>query len=78
MANSFATSVGAGTITYAQACIIACFAEYISCIALRKNVTDTIRWKIVDDVDLLKSAEKTAAFGIPLTIMKLVMIPNVD
>jgi len=48
VANSFANAVAAKTITYPQAIAVACVAEFIGCMALGKNVTDTIRGKIIN------------------------------
>jgi len=48
VANAFANAVGAKTITYPQAMAVACVAEFVGCMALGKNVTDTIRKKIVN------------------------------
>ena len=48
VANAFANAVGCGTVTHRSACMIACVFEFIGCIALGSNVTDTIRSKMVD------------------------------
>ncbi|KAF9583524.1 Na+/Pi symporter [Lunasporangiospora selenospora] len=48
VANSFATSVGSGSITLAQALIIACFCEFFGAYLLGANTTETIKGGIVD------------------------------
>ncbi|KAF9904893.1 hypothetical protein EC991_002256 [Linnemannia zychae] len=48
VANSFATSVGSGSITLAQALIIACFCEFGGAFFLGANTTETIKGGIVD------------------------------
>ncbi|KAG0308243.1 Na+/Pi symporter [Linnemannia gamsii] len=48
VANSFATSVGSGSITLAQALIIACFMEFGGAYFLGANTTETIKGGIVD------------------------------
>lgn len=48
VANSFATSVGSGSITLAQALIIACFCEFGGAFLLGANTTETIKGGIVD------------------------------
>ncbi|KAG0037726.1 hypothetical protein BGZ82_001978 [Podila clonocystis] len=47
VANSFATSVGSGSITLAQALIIACFCEFGGAFLLGANTTETIKGGIV-------------------------------
>ncbi|KAF9584185.1 Na+/Pi symporter [Lunasporangiospora selenospora] len=48
VANSFATSVGSGTITLAQALIIACFCEFGGAFLLGASTTETIKGGIVE------------------------------
>ncbi|KAF9341354.1 Na+/Pi symporter [Linnemannia elongata] len=48
VANAFATSVGSGSITLAQALIIACFCEFGGAFFLGANTTETIKGGIVD------------------------------
>lgn len=48
VANAFATSVGSGSITLAQALIIACFCEFGGAFLLGANTTETIKGGIVD------------------------------
>jgi len=45
VANAFANAVAAKTLTYKQAVLVACVAEFVGVMALGKNVTDTIRSK---------------------------------
>ncbi|KAG0076416.1 hypothetical protein BGZ93_000711 [Podila epicladia] len=47
VANSFATSVGSGSITLAQALIIACFCEFGGAFLLGADTTETIKGGIV-------------------------------
>ncbi|KAF9898005.1 Na+/Pi symporter [Lobosporangium transversale] len=47
VANSFATSVGSGSVTLAQALIIACFCEFFGAFLLGANTTETIKSGIV-------------------------------
>ncbi|KAF9312502.1 hypothetical protein BG003_006230 [Podila horticola] len=47
VANSFATSVGSGSITLAQALLIACFCEFGGAFLLGANTTETIKGGIV-------------------------------
>ncbi|KAF9924125.1 Na+/Pi symporter [Linnemannia zychae] len=47
VANAFATSVGSGTITLAQALIIACFCEFGGAFLLGASTTETIKSGIV-------------------------------
>lgn len=48
VANSFATSVGAGSLTLRWACIIAGVMEFLGAFLMGSNVTDTVRKKIID------------------------------
>ena len=48
VANSFATSVGSGSLTLKQAVLIGCFTEASGAIFLGKNTSETIRGKIID------------------------------
>jgi len=66
VANSFANAVAAKTITYGQAAGIACVAEFVGAIALGKNVTDTIRKKIVA-VDRFSEDPYTLMLGMSCT-----------
>ncbi|KAF9385385.1 Na+/Pi symporter [Podila verticillata] len=47
VANSFATSVGSGSITFVQALIIACFCEFGGAFLLGAHTTETIKGDIV-------------------------------
>mmetsp|Transcript_22623 Transcript_22623/g.90676 ORF Transcript_22623/g.90676 Transcript_22623/m.90676 type:complete len:657 (-) Transcript_22623:121-2091(-) len=48
VANAFATSVGAGSINLLWACIIGGVMEFAGAVLLGKQVTDTVRKKIID------------------------------
>ena len=48
VANSFATSVGSGSLTLKQAVLIGMFTEASGAILLGKNTSETIRGKIID------------------------------
>ncbi|KAG0205615.1 hypothetical protein BGX28_002774, partial [Mortierella sp. GBA30] len=48
VANSFATSVGSGSITLAQALIIACFCEFGGAFLLGANTTEAIKGGIIE------------------------------
>lgn len=48
VANSFATSVASKSIKLWQACVIACFAEFLGALLLGSGVAETIRKGIVD------------------------------
>lgn len=47
VANSFATSVSSGSLTLAQACIIACFTELLGAVLLGANTAETIKGGIL-------------------------------
>jgi solute carrier family 20 (sodium-dependent phosphate transporter) len=48
VANAFATSVGAGSITLRNACLIAAVAEFSGAVLLGSHVTETVRSKIIN------------------------------
>lgn len=48
VANAFATSVGAKSLTLRQACVIAVFMEFLGAFLLGKDVADTVRKKIIN------------------------------
>eukprot|EP00123_Amoebidium_parasiticum_P013723 comp22115_c0_seq1/m.32323 comp22115_c0_seq1/g.32323 ORF comp22115_c0_seq1/g.32323 comp22115_c0_seq1/m.32323 type:complete len:542 (-) comp22115_c0_seq1:288-1913(-) len=48
VANSFATAVGAGTLTLGQVCVIAFFTEFLGAIALGANTAKTIGGDIIN------------------------------
>eukprot|EP00188_Purpureofilum_apyrenoidigerum_P000675 Plantae.Rhodophyta-Purpureofilum_apyrenoidigerum.ctg131.p1 GENE.Plantae.Rhodophyta-Purpureofilum_apyrenoidigerum.ctg131~~Plantae.Rhodophyta-Purpureofilum_apyrenoidigerum.ctg131.p1 ORF type:complete len:691 (-),score=122.91 Plantae.Rhodophyta-Purpureofilum_apyrenoidigerum.ctg131:34-2106(-) len=48
VANAFATSVGAGSISLLWACVIAGVMEFLGAVFLGSQVTDTVRKKIID------------------------------
>ena len=62
VANAFANAVGAGTVTHFQACCLACIGEIIGVVALGKNVTDTVRKKMVK-VDWFEQDPYVLALG---------------
>ncbi|GAN06995.1 solute carrier family 20 [Mucor ambiguus] len=47
VANSFATSVASGSLSLAQACIIACFTEFLGALLLGSHTADTIKGGIL-------------------------------
>lgn len=49
VANAFATSVGAGSLTLRTACVIAAVMEFLGALLMGNNVTDTVRKKVIDD-----------------------------
>merc|ERR1719163_668660 len=65
VANAFANAVGAGTLTHRGACLIACVFEFVGVVGLGKDVTDTIRKKMVD-VDLFKHDPYVLATGMSM------------
>eukprot|EP00834_Sanchytrium_tribonematis_P006680 NODE_515_length_6587_cov_0.940197.p2 type:complete len:486 gc:universal NODE_515_length_6587_cov_0.940197:2694-1237(-) len=50
VSNSFSTSVGSGSITLMQACIIACFTEFFGAVLLGSNTTKTISGIVNNDL----------------------------
>ncbi len=48
VANAFATSVGAGSLSLRWACVIAAVMEFLGALLMGNNVTDTVRKKIID------------------------------
>ncbi|KAI0563978.1 Phosphate transporter [Gracilaria domingensis] len=48
VANAFATSVGAGSLSLKWACVIAAVMEFTGAVLLGGNVSDTVRKKIID------------------------------
>lgn len=62
VANSFATSVGAGVLTLKQALIIASIFEFAGAVAMGSRVTDTVRKKIVDH-DIFSDDIEILMFG---------------
>ncbi|KAJ2010927.1 hypothetical protein IWW57_006784, partial [Coemansia sp. S610] len=47
VANSFASSVSSGSLTLAQACIIAIFTEFLGAFLLGSNTSETIKGGIL-------------------------------
>ncbi|CDF34368.1 unnamed protein product [Chondrus crispus] len=48
VANAFATSVGAGSLSLKWACVIAAVMEFLGAFLMGGSVTDTVRKKIID------------------------------
>ena len=65
VANAFANAVGSGTLTYRQACMIACVFEFVGVVALGSEVTDTIKTKMVE-VKYFKSDPYVLALGMSM------------
>ncbi|KAI7906280.1 phosphate transporter [Cokeromyces recurvatus] len=69
VANSFATSVSAGSLTLAQACIVACFTEFGGAVLLGAATAETIKGGIlsvsyyVDQPEMLMLAMLCAIVG---------------
>lgn len=60
VANAFATSVGAGSLSLKWACVIAAVMEFLGAILMGAEVTDTVRKKILN-VDLFNPQIKEGA-----------------
>lgn len=43
VANSFATSVASGSLLLVQACVVACFTEFLGALLLGSQTADTIK-----------------------------------
>jgi sodium-dependent phosphate transporter len=65
VANAFANAVGSGTLTYRQACMIACVFEFVGVVALGSEVTDTIKTKMVE-VKYFKADPYVLALGMSM------------
>ncbi|KAG0175941.1 Na+/Pi symporter [Apophysomyces sp. BC1034] len=69
VANSFANAVSAGSLTLAQACMIACFTEFFGALLLGSGTSETIKGGIlsvelfVDRPELLMLAMLCAVMG---------------
>ncbi|KAG0175003.1 Na+/Pi symporter [Apophysomyces sp. BC1034] len=69
VANAFATSVSSGSLTLAQACIIACFTEFLGAVLLGSHTAETIKGGILsvtrfaDQPELLMLAMMCALIG---------------
>ncbi|GAA5803390.1 solute carrier family 20 [Helicostylum pulchrum] len=69
VANSFATSVSSNSLTLAQACIVACFTEFLGAVLLGANTAGTIKGGIlspdnyVDQPEMLMLAMLCALCG---------------
>ena len=57
VANAFATSVGAKSLTLRSACVIALFTEFLGAITLGADVADTIKGKIIEVSDFRGQAD---------------------
>jgi len=62
VANAFATSIGAKSLTKVQVLIIATFCEFLGALLMGSRVTDTIRKGIVDS-ELFKDNPEVLMFG---------------
>lgn len=68
VANAFATSVGAGSLTLRMACVIAAVFEFAGALLMGSNVTDTVRKKIIrtevfDTTQFFDPEKPNAVFG---------------
>lgn len=68
VANAFATSVGAGSLSLMWACVIAAVMEFSGALLLGGSVTDTVRKKIID-IDIFDPNEPTGAANGPEMLM---------
>ncbi|KAI9321353.1 phosphate transporter [Dichotomocladium elegans] len=57
VANSFATSVSSGSLSLAQACIVACFTEFLGAFLLGSGVADTIKDGIIEIENYVENPE---------------------
>ncbi|KAI8379334.1 phosphate transporter [Radiomyces spectabilis] len=57
VANSFANSVSAGSLTLAQACVIACFTEFFGALLLGSHTTSTIKGGILSVSEFVDNPE---------------------
>lgn len=69
VANSFATSVASGSLSLAQACLVACVTEFLGAVLLGAETTDTIKGGILSvsyyqsQPEMLMLAMLCALFG---------------
>lgn len=68
VANAFATSVGAGSLTLKWACVIAAVMEFLGAFLMGGSVTDTVRKKIIDG-DVFNPAKSDGAANGPELLM---------
>eukprot|EP00177_Eucheuma_denticulatum_P006864 GFKZ01012497.1.p1 GENE.GFKZ01012497.1~~GFKZ01012497.1.p1 ORF type:complete len:651 (-),score=87.74 GFKZ01012497.1:119-2071(-) len=68
VANAFATSVGAGSLTLKWACVIAAVMEFLGAFLMGGSVTDTVRKKIID-VDVFNPTTSEGAANGPELLM---------
>lgn len=68
VANAFATSVGAGSLSLRTACVIAAVMEFSGALLMGSKVTDTVRKKVID-VSVFDPAQTNGATNGPEILM---------
>ncbi|KAI8138499.1 phosphate transporter [Fennellomyces sp. T-0311] len=62
VANSFASSISSGSLSLVQACIAACFTEFLGALLLGSGVADTIKSGIID-IELFRETPEMLMMG---------------